>query len=418
LADVQELSGLGSQLVQTALAFENYFTQELGESQLDIHLEGSREETNYDLWLVAYRTSQLGLKAMYKHGKYGEIEIQSILERLKTLLQVILENPDVKLSETSMITEVERDLILGEFNDTFTEYPRDKTVVQLFEEQVERTPEHIAVVYEEEQLTYQELNAKANALAHQLRELGVRPDDYVAIMTERSLEMIIGIYGIIKSGGAYVPIDPTYPEDRIQYVLEDCQPKAVLTYQAKIETPIPVLDLGDTSVWEDATENPEAVNTPKDLVYLIYTSGTTGRPKGVMVEHGNLCNYVMYAQSSYATKMPVIPLFTNYTFDLTVTSIFLPLISGGKMLIYSGEADEDIEKIFAHPEITLVKLTPSHLKMTLLMENDLPMNQLETLVLGGEELGTQLSHQAVTRYGKQMKIHNEYGRATRFSISA
>ena len=139
-----------------------------------------------------------------------------------------------------------------------------------------------------EQLTYAELNQKANQLARKLRKLGVKPDDFVAIMAERSIEMIVGIYGIIKAGGAYVPIDPTYPQDRIKYMLEDCTPKALVVYKAEIETEIPVIDLADSKVWEEAATNLKKVNKPNDLVYCIYTSGTTGKPKGVMIEHKGL----------------------------------------------------------------------------------------------------------------------------------
>ena len=178
---------------------------------------------------------------------------------------------------------------------TETEYPRDKTVVELFEEQVAKTPDNIALVFEDEKLTYSELNARANSLAHKLREIGVKPDDFVAIIADRSIEMIAGIYGIIKAGGAYVPIDPTYPEDRISFMLEDCAPKAVLKFTTEsinISDEIPVIDLRNSEVWEGASEDPEHVNTPNDLIYCIYTSGTTGQPKGVMIENRGVVNHL------------------------------------------------------------------------------------------------------------------------------
>ena len=168
--------------------------------------------------------------------------------------------------------------------------------MELFEEQVEKTPNNIAVVYEEQELTYTELNEKANQLAKKLRELGVKADDKVAILTERSIEMIIGIYGIIKAGGAYVPMDPEYPEERIRYMLEDCAPKAVLLGKAElpVETNIPIIDLFDGEVYTGETKNLEHVNKPNDLLYVIYTSGTTGKPKGVMIEHTGVVNLREY----------------------------------------------------------------------------------------------------------------------------
>ncbi|MCL1990153.1 MAG: amino acid adenylation domain-containing protein [Defluviitaleaceae bacterium] len=287
----------------------------------------------------------------------------------------------------------------------------ERTISELFEEQVNKTPDHIAVVFEGERITYKELNTRVNVLAHKLRNLGVKSDDYVGIMMERSIEMVVGIYGIIKAGGAYVPLDPNHPKERIEYILEDCKPKALLTNQDELETEldIHIINLESQDTFVEKTENPEIVNQPNELVYLIYTSGTTGKPKGVMVEHRNLHNYLLYAKSAYITKPPTVPLFTNYTFDLTVTSIFLPLISGGKLVVYNEEIHKDIENIFMNKEITFVKLTPSQLKMALLLEDVEPLEQLETLILGGEELDAKTSHQTLEKYGKQIKIHNEYG---------
>jgi len=315
------------------------------------------------------------------------------------------------IGELDFSLEEEETLILTKFNDTYREYPKDKTIVELFEEQVARTPDAVALVFEEKRITYQELNDRVNVLAYKLRDLGVKVDDYVGIITERSIEMIVGIYGVIKAGGAYVPLDPNFPKDRIDYILKDCQPKALLTNQVELNMTleIPIINLNHEDVVIHDIKNPERVNGPGDSVYLIYTSGTTGAPKGVMVEHKNLHNFLVYAKSSYVTKLPVMPLFTNYTFDLTVTSLFLTLIYGGKLMIYNGEIHEDIKRIFSNQEVTSVKLTPSQMKIALLMENDVAMKQLETLVLGGEELSTQMSHQILEKYGNHIKIHNEYG---------
>ena len=216
------------------------------------------------------------------------------------VLKEVTEHPEKRLSEIDMLSQAEMRQILVDFNDTKAEYPSDKTVVELFEEQVEKTPERVAVVYEDEEITYEELNRKVNQLAYKLRELGVRPDEKVAIITQRSIEMIIGIYGIIKAGGAYVPIDPDYPYERIKYMLEDCQPKAILVGKAEVpvEMNIPVIDLFDEEVYTGETKNPEHVNTPNDLIYIIYTSGTTGKPKGVMIEHRGVINFCNVHKSS------------------------------------------------------------------------------------------------------------------------
>ena len=246
-------------------------------------------------------------------------------ERISCIIRQVLANPLMMISELNVLTEDEKHLILNEFNATETEYPRDKTVVELFEEQVGRTPENTALVYEDERLTYAELNEKANNLAYRLRELGVGPDDFVAILADRSIEMIAGIYGIIKAGGAYVPIDPTYPEERISFMLEDCAPKAVLKYteeNIRIPSEIPVIDLGNSEVWEGASKNPEHVNKPEDLIYCIYTSGTTGKPKGVLIEHQNVVKLVKNCDYTELNEETVILQTGQLMFDASTFEIW------------------------------------------------------------------------------------------------
>jgi len=289
----------------------------------------------------------------------------------------------------------------------------EKTIIEEFETQVSKTPDHVALTYKEQLLTYKELNEQINQVAHYLLDTyDVGPGDYIGMIAKRSSDMIIGILGTLKSGAAFVPIDANAPIDRINYILKDCQPKAVLvnaSKQALLEKDIPLVNLAMQEAFSEKVENPAIINQLTDLAYVIYTSGTTGIPKGVMVEHGSLANYMTYAKTSYITKQPVVPLFTNYTFDLTLTSIFLPFICGGKMIVYDGEVNEDIKHIFTNPEITFAKMTPSHLKMALFVKTDLKLNQLETLVLGGEALDAQLPSQIIEKYGAHIKIHNEYG---------
>ncbi|WP_164779829.1 condensation domain-containing protein, partial [Paenibacillus kobensis] len=268
LAEVQSRSTLGNHLIRTLLAFENYYVDEsfnLGSHGLKIEIESAREQTNYDISLSAFiKEAALTFKIMYDPGKYGTEEIRTLLGRMEQLLQQMTANPKQKISQLSVVDEEEKRLVIETFNDTATEYPRGKTVVELFEEQVLQTPDHIAVVFEDAQLTYEQLNEKANQLAYKLRKLGVKPDDRVAILAQKSMEMIIGIYGVIKAGGAYVPVDPGYPHNRIQYMLEDCQPKAILLGRAELPVKgnIPVIDLFDKEVYTGAATNPEHVNTP------------------------------------------------------------------------------------------------------------------------------------------------------------
>ncbi|RTK96790.1 MAG: non-ribosomal peptide synthetase, partial [Neisseriaceae bacterium] len=217
--------------------------------------------------------------------------------------------------------------LLIEWNDTRAEYPADKTIHQLFEEQVTKTPHNIALIYEDQELTYQQLNERSNQLAYHLRSLGVGPDTLVAIAVERSLEMVIGLLGILKAGGAYVPLDPTYPQERLQFMLEDTQASVLITqahlresfkdYAEKIISLQIDAETKDLFIEEytshtnrleserwinpstQSSENPSVITSPHNLAYVIYTSGSTGKPKGVMVGHNGLSNRLIWMQDKY-----------------------------------------------------------------------------------------------------------------------
>src|SRR5699024_6950201 len=214
----------------------------------------------------------------------------------------------------------------------------------------------IAVVDGNIKLTYEELNTKANYLAEKLRRLGVTPGERVVLLTERNAAMMVGIYAVIKAGGAYVPIDPSYPLERQKYVIEDCKPKVILLGQSEtISTDIIWKDIITLSLEEEVNnelinaanevENIARVHNEDDLVYIIYTSGTTGKPKGVMIEHRNLFNYLEYGKKAYATEEISAPLFTSIGFDLTVTTLFLPLCVGGKVVVKQDDVEETIKEI-------------------------------------------------------------------------
>ncbi|WP_033694839.1 AMP-binding protein, partial [Bacillus thuringiensis] len=176
--------------------------------------------------------------------------------------------------------------------------------------------------------------------------LGVKPDDFVAIMAERSIEMIAGIYGIIKAGAAYVPIDPTYPEERIAFMLEDCQPQAMLLYGAEYETNLTKIDLKETGTWEGNVENPEKVNKAEDLIYCIYTSGTTGTPKGVLLEHHGVTNLAIYMRTELQIKSEEhIILFANYVFDGSVWEILMAHMNGATLYVPTDETIRDIARM-------------------------------------------------------------------------
>ncbi|MBE5929370.1 MAG: amino acid adenylation domain-containing protein, partial [Lachnospiraceae bacterium] len=339
----------------------------------DIELNGIKTEwaetkdtvAKFDLTFNIWENEgEFGIGLEYCNDLFKEESAKQILEHYITILETLINNPTSKLEEVEMVSESERALVLESFNNTDTDYSCDNTIVEMFEEQVAETPDNVAVVFEGESLIYSELNAKANQVAYKLRELGVKPDDFVAIVAERSLEMIVGIYGIIKAGGAYVPIDPTYPEDRIAYMLEDSAPKAVLVYNAKVNTDIEVIDLANSEVYLSAAKNPERVNKPGDLIYCIYTSGTTGKPKGVMIEHKNACNLAEYMRHELAIdEKDHVMLFANYIFDGSVWEMMSAIMNGASLYIPKDETIKDIDimkKYVADNKITVSYFPPNY----------------------------------------------------------
>src|SRR5262249_28658460 len=260
------------------------------------------EASNFDLTLSLAETASAVSGALQFNTDLFEFgTAERMVRHFQTLLTTLADQPDQELLGVSMLSEQERQRVLVEWNQTQADYDCHLCVHQLFELQVERAPDAIAVVYEDQQLSYAELNRRDNRLAHYLRRLGVTPDARVAICVERSLDMVVGLLAILKAGGAYVPLDPGYPTERLAYMLEDSAPVAVLTHaQARFglhaavgAADVPVIDLeADAKRWAGQPDsNPNRTDvglTSQHLAYVIYTSGSTGQPKGVMVEHGNV----------------------------------------------------------------------------------------------------------------------------------
>lgn len=329
-----------------------------------------------------------------------------------TLVDAVLANPDQPIAAVAMVQGAERsqlmELARGEHTETIS-----KTVVQRFEEQVKQTPDVVAIACKNETLTYRQLNTKANQLAHYLRQQGVSAEAQVGICLQRSVEMLVAIWGVLKAGGAYVPIDPSHPAERISHILQDTQARWVLTHSAvsdclKSQTKIVLLDRLDlTSQPDNNLDNPPAIN---QLAYVLYTSGSTGQPKGVEVEHRGLANYVQWAIHHYVRgRILAFPLFSPFTFDLTVTSIYVPLLSGGQVVIYpeeSGAIDLSLQRIFEENVVDVIKLTPSHLA---LVQGMAIGSRVKTLILGGEDLKTSLAGAIANASDHPIEIYNEYG---------
>jgi amino acid adenylation domain-containing protein len=304
-------------------------------------VEGDSETAHFDLTLQIMDTEQ-GLTAafVYNADLFEAGTIARMLGNFGTLLEAMVADPEQRLSDLPLLTETERQQLLVEWNSTKTDCSRDVCIHQLFEAQVERTSDAIAVVFEAEQLTYGELNRRANQLAHHLRALGVGPEVLVAICLERSLEMIIGLLGILKAGGAYVPLDPAYPRERLSFILKDAQAPVLLTQERLVaglpehDAKVICLDSGWETIARESGENPNNSTLPENLAYVIYTSGSTGQPKGVLVSHGSIADHCRNAQSCYELdSRDVVLQFASLSFDVSLEEILPTLIVGARLVI-------------------------------------------------------------------------------------
>ncbi|AHD05677.1 nonribosomal peptide ligase subunit [Paenibacillus larvae subsp. larvae DSM 25430] len=355
----------------------------------------------------------INVKLAYNQRVYDKAFMIQVIEHLNHIFSILLYQPELKISQLDILPDTERNSFLVEFNKTVSEYPADKTVYQLFEAQSERTPDQAAVIHEDGQLTYRQLNERANGLARTLRTKGVQADQLVAIISRHSTELITGILAVLKAGGAYVPIDPEYPEERIQYMLKDSKAEIVLTQRdirqhLIYEGTIVLLD--EESSYHEDCSNLEPASTSDNLAYVIYTSGSTGKPKGVLIEHRGLINYIWWASEVYVKgEKANFPLYSPISFDLTVTSVFTPLITGGTVIVYGGEDKMALlSAIMQDSRINIIKLTPAHLHV--LKEMDLANGStIRKMIVGGENLSTRLAQSIYEQFANGLELFNEYG---------
>ena len=339
---------------------------------------------------------------------------QRSLTHFETLVDAFIEDPDQPIAAVDILTNDERQA-LAALNETDRVPPPRASVVALFERQAAREPERIALRQGERQLTFGELRTRADAVAAGLVAAGIEPGDRVAIVGRRSTLAVAAILGTLKARAAYVPIDPATPPARLEYLIEDSGARAVLVGEG-VAAPaarrgLTILDVEEAiRVHRDGTQ-PHGGPTLEDLAYLMYTSGSTGQPKGVLIDHGGLADYLGWAERRYVRGDRLTwPLFTSLAFDLTVTSLYLPLISGGMLEIYpepDGPVDSAIMDVAAANSSDIVKLTPSHL--SLLRRIGLEGSTIRRLVVGGEDLRTTLASAVSVQRQGQIEIHNEYG---------
>jgi len=411
-AIVKERDMSRSPLFQVMLVFQN--TPEIPELRLgEVQLSKEAHEhvtAQFDLSFIITETST-GLQGSvnYCTDLFTEPTIQRMVSHFKQLLSSIVSAPQKNVGSLSMLTKADEDLLLS-FNNTKASYPENKNIVTLFEEQVNKTPHDIAIVFNKEQVTYTELNERSNRLANYLQSKGIRPGSLVPICVERAPEMIIGLMGILKAGAAYVPIDPAYPQDRIGFMIEDSRGTMVIT-NIKSRSMIPsggnfeVIELdGEWSLdhkWSEGNLQPSIQS--EDLAYVIYTSGSTGKPKGVMIEHGNVYSFICWCREEFSSsQFEIVYAATSICFDLSVFEIFYPLSIGKRIRLL--ENGLQISRFVSHDKNVLTNSVPAVIQS--LLKEGADLSNISVLNMAGEPIPLQVLQRLNP---DKIEIRNLYG---------
>ena len=379
------------------------------------NLEVDSGATKVDLQLqLSERPEGISGSFTYNTEIFDAATIGRLAGHFQTLIQGVVTNPDQQLSRLPLLGQAERHQLLVEWNSKQTDYPADRCVHQLFESQVERTPNATAVVFENERLTYSELNRRANQLAHYLVKLGVGPDVLVGILTERSLDMVVGLLGTLKAGGAYVPLDPAYPRERVGFMLEDSEVPVLLTQRHLLgsvpqsRAKVVVLDSDWREIAKEEARNPVNDVGPKNLAYVIYTSGSTGKPKGVQIPHRAVVNFLTsMSQKPGMRADDRLLAVTTLCFDIAGLEIYLPLSVGASFEIVSREVSSDGSRLLAKlakSNPTVMQATPATWRM--LLEAGWEGNPRLKVLCGGEAISRKLADQLLQRVGS---LWNMYG---------
>ncbi len=419
LSDIQKWSDLpsGTPLFETIVVFENY--PAMGRTDVGFTIEAVQdlEQSNYPLALLVVPGESLELMLLYDTARFEMGAIARLQQHLELLLTAFVAQPQAKLSELPRLTAAEQAQL--------TNWPQcetDLTICELIEAQVRRTPAAEAVVFEGQSLTYGELNERADELAAELRSRGVVSGDRVALCLNRSLDMVACILAVLKTGAAYVPLDPDYPQSRLAYCLEDTAPRIVCT-ERSVELPVEStarLYVDEALAYRsavDANGIGEAQSAdvsaagPEDLAYIIYTSGSTGRPKGVMVSHRNLVHSTMARFSVYSEEVGRFLLLSSIAFDSSVAGLFWTLCQGGALVISPQRIEQDLQRLAAlisKERITHTLCVPTLYSLLLNDADVVQLATLRTVIVAGEACARSLVKQ---HYAKlpNAQLYNEYG---------
>jgi len=410
LPELEELASfaigeVGSQLEMGALSFESVALEQ-ADAQFDLSL------------MAAESNGAISASLKYNTALYDGATIERLATHFQNLVKAVVAEPEQSIIALGLLSASERRQMLVEWNDTTRRYPPDLMIPQLFEAGAARTPDAIAVRYEDQQLSYRELNQRANRLAHYLRDLGVGAEVLVGLCMNRSVEMIVALLGILKAGGAYVPLDPQYPVARLSLIIKDTAMPVLLTQQDLLNT-LPRSEIHVVSVdsdWQAISQqddqNPAPHATSQNTAYVIYTSGSTGDPKGVMISHDAICNRLLWMQEAYQLSASDRVLQkTPYTFDVSVWEFFWPLLNGAQLIVTRPGGHQEpgyLGRLISEEGITVVHFVPSMLQAVLNEPGFEKCTSLRRILCSGEAL-PYMSQQKVFAALKTANLHNLYG---------
>jgi len=394
----------------------------IGDTEIEsTELSGYDAETRsskFDISFLSFEShEEVEFLVEYSTELFTKDTIKRLCSHYLEVTKSICEDYEKKIFEIVMLTEKEKHQLLVEFNSAKSDYVADKTLQEIFEEQAEKNSNKVALIYNDETMSYGELNAKANSIAHMLRNMGAKPNSIVGIMLDKSFEMIICMLGILKSGAAYLPIDPEYPEERIRHMISESKSLVLLTqekYVDKASLFCEAINLDDIQIYNENMTNPDKVNTPQDIAYVIYTSGSTGMPKGATIEHRNVSILIETGRELFEiTPNDIWTMFHSYNFDFSVWEMYGALLLGGKLVIVSKETAKDVRayrELLYKEKVTILNQTPQAFYM--LSSRELGFNEdnlyVDRIIFGGEALEFAQLRGWHNKY-PDTKIINMYG---------
>jgi amino acid adenylation domain-containing protein len=380
--------------------------------------EGHNGTSKFDLTLFMEEDPELGLVATceYNTDLFHTDTITRMLGHYQTLLESIVSQPEQNISQLQILTQPEVQQLLIDWNNTKKDYPHAKCIHQLFEEQVEKTPDAVAVIFENQKLTYQELNTQANQLGNYLQQQGVKPDTIVGIYMERSLSMVVALIAVLKAGGAYLPLDPSYPHERLAFMLADAQVQVVLT-QSQLGKELPhqeqlqFVKIEDIAHANCGIQNLISDVQPENLAYVIYTSGSTGKPKGVMNTHHGLCNRLLWMQDTYQLiSADRVLQKTPFSFDVSVWEFFWTLLTGAVLVVAKPGGHQEpryLSELISQQQISVLHFVPSMLQIFLEETEHQQCKTIKHVICSGEALSWDLQQRFFQSF--EAKLHNLYG---------